>query len=345
MSSNIRRPLSGCPLLGLTLQTWALELIGIRCISQPQMGPWSSEWVLHRLMLGLKQLCRQPRHGPRNSLELDVSPNLGCPSSMALCRPSTSRGWTTQQIPMSSTAHVCKTTSQKKAVYQWPRFDDATDSTKFHDPPKTPEAGRSNRYGLIRKTSSKIRWRPNTSGGWTTQGIPANGMAHSCKQSPQKSTLCQSPRLDVATDFIKVHSPRIPGTVRAPWPLAGPTPVKVGRRNRFQQVPRPMSATSSRQIMQRVGSISMSSNEFRQRVQARQRITTSSTAVICKTSLDFHSSRGWTTQRIPMSDAAHECKTSSQKSAACQWPRLDDATIPTSSATLWRPNNSRGRTT
>ena len=123
----------------------------------------------------------------------------------------------------------------------------------------------------------------------TAQGIPANGMAHSCKQSPQKSTLCQSPRLDVATDFIKVHSPRIPGTVRAPWPLAGPTPVKVGRRNRFQQVPRPMSATSSRQIMQRVGSISMSSNEFRRRVQARQRITTSSTAVICKTSSDFHS--------------------------------------------------------
>ena len=125
----------------------------------------------------------------------------------------------------------------------------------------------------------------------TAQGIPANGMAHSCKQSPQKSTVCQSPRfddtadsnkfhdplqaraqprLDVATDLIKVHSPRIPGKVTAPWPLAGPTPAKVGRRNGFQQVPRPMAATSSRQSMQRVGSISMSSNEFRRRVQARQ---------------------------------------------------------------------------
>ena len=42
----------------LTLQTWALELIGIRCIGQPQMGPWSSELVLHRLLLGLQHFVK-----------------------------------------------------------------------------------------------------------------------------------------------------------------------------------------------------------------------------------------------------------------------------------------------
>ena len=129
------------------------------------------------------------------------------PSCIALCR-HTSQGWVTQQIPTSSTAHVCMQDKSQKQKATWqamvwrrcgcewvpwlvaspPRLDNTTNSNEFHGHrmqdklwvPWLDDTTDSNEFCSQRMQDKLPEERGQPASGWglTPQQIPMSSAAH-----------------------------------------------------------------------------------------------------------------------------------------------------------------------